>query len=75
MLVDYMNEHKLLKEQLIGGINYGITQNLRRARVRFLAGAKYFSLLYSVRTGSEAHPASYPMSTGGSFTGGTAGGT
>jgi hypothetical protein len=31
-----------------------------------------FSLLHSVQTGSEAHPASYPMGTGGSFPGGKA---
>jgi hypothetical protein len=31
-----------------------------------------FSLLHSVQTGSGAHPASYPMGTGGSFPGGKA---
>jgi hypothetical protein len=31
-----------------------------------------FSLLQSVQTGSEAHPASYPMGNGGSFAGGKA---
>jgi hypothetical protein len=30
---------------------------------------KVFSLLHSVHTGSEAHPASYPMGTGGDFPG------
>jgi hypothetical protein len=30
---------------------------------------KNFSLLHSVRTGPWVHPASYPISTGGSFTG------
>jgi hypothetical protein len=34
--------------------------------VGFLAGADV-SLLHNVQTGSGAHPASYPMSTGGSF--------
>jgi hypothetical protein len=34
---------------------------------RFPAGARYFSLLYYVQTGSGVHPASYSMSTGGSF--------
>jgi hypothetical protein len=33
-----------------------------------------FSLLHVVRTGSGAHPASYPMGTGGSFPGGKAAG-
>jgi hypothetical protein len=29
--------------------------------IRFLAGTKDFSLLYRVKTGSDAHPAYYPM--------------
>jgi hypothetical protein len=33
-----------------------------------------FSLLHVVQTGSGAHPASYPMGTGGSFPGGKAAG-
>jgi hypothetical protein len=33
-----------------------------------------FSLLQSVQTGSEVHPTSYPMGTGGSFLGGKAAG-
>jgi hypothetical protein len=32
------------------------------------------SLLHVVQTGSGAHPASYPMGTGGSFSGGKAAG-
>jgi hypothetical protein len=42
------------------------------ARVRFPA-VKDFSLLHSIQTDSGAHPASYPMGTGGSFPGGKAG--
>jgi hypothetical protein len=34
--------------------------------VRFPMGQE-FSLLHFVQTGSRAHPASYPMGTGGSF--------
>jgi hypothetical protein len=34
--------------------------------VRF-AAVQDFSLLHSVQTDSGAHPASYPMGTGGSF--------
>jgi hypothetical protein len=34
-----------------------------------------FSLLQIVQNGSEAHPTSYPMGTGGSFPGGKAAGT
>jgi hypothetical protein len=45
-----------------------------RARVRFPAGVRDFSLLQSVQTGSEAHPFTYPMSTGGYFSGGKAAG-
>jgi hypothetical protein len=43
------------------------------ARVRFPA-VQDFSLLHSVQIGSGAHPASHPMSTGGSFAGGKAAG-
>jgi hypothetical protein len=32
--------------------------------VRFSEGEKYFSLLHKVLTGSGAHAASYPVSTG-----------
>jgi hypothetical protein len=35
--------------------------------VRFPARAENFSLRRGVQTGSGAHPASYPMGTGGSF--------
>jgi hypothetical protein len=40
--------------------------------VRFPAGEGNFSLRHRVQTGSGAHPASYPMGTGGSFPGGKA---
>jgi hypothetical protein len=32
-------------------------------------GQDLFSLLHSVQTGSDVHPASYPMGAGGSFPG------
>jgi len=35
--------------------------------VRFPAGAGNISLRHRVQTGSEAYPASYQISTGGSF--------
>jgi hypothetical protein len=38
-------------------------------RDQFPAEARDFSLLHSVKTGSEVHPASYKMGTGGSFRG------
>jgi uncharacterized membrane protein YgcG len=43
-------------------------------RVRFPAGAGNFSLHHRVKTGSGAHPASYPTGTGGSYSGGKAAG-
>jgi hypothetical protein len=42
--------------------------------VRFPAGARDFSLLHRVQTGSGAHPASYTIGTGGSFPGDKAAG-
>jgi len=41
------------------------------AGVQFPAGAMLgsFSLRHHVQTGSEVHPASYPMSTGGKVAG------
>jgi hypothetical protein len=35
--------------------------------VRFLGGTRDFSLLYIVQTVSGAHPAAYPLGTGGSL--------
>jgi hypothetical protein len=49
---------------------YGLDE--RGSRVRFPAGAGNFSLHHRVQNGSEAHPASYPMGTRGSFPGGKA---
>jgi hypothetical protein len=46
----------------------------RGSRVRFPSGAGNFSLHHRVQNGSGAHPASYPMGTRGSFTGGKAAG-
>jgi hypothetical protein len=42
----------------------------RVIEVRSPTGAEDFSSSPCVKTGSEAHPASYPMGTGGSFPGG-----
>jgi hypothetical protein len=44
---------------------YGLDD--RMIGVRFPVGAGNFSLRLHVQTGSGAHPASYPMGTGGSF--------
>jgi hypothetical protein len=43
-------------------------------RKEFDSRQGYFSLLHSVQTRSEAHPASYAMGTGGSFPKGKADG-
>jgi hypothetical protein len=50
--------------------DYGLDD--RAIGVRSLAGAKYFSYILCVQTGSGAHPASSPMDTGGPFPGGKA---
>jgi hypothetical protein len=42
------------------------------AGVQFLAGARDFSLLHVVQTGSGTHPASSPMGNCGSVPGGNA---
>jgi hypothetical protein len=48
----------------------GIAIKLRTGR----SGVGNFSLRHRVQNGSGSHPASYPMSTGGSFPGGKAAG-
>jgi hypothetical protein len=50
--------------------DYG--QDDRAIGVRSTAGAKDFSSSLCVQTGSEAHPASSPVGTGGPFPGGKA---
>jgi hypothetical protein len=54
------------------GIATGYGLDDQGAGVRVPVGQQ-FSLLHVVRTGSGALPASYPMGTGGSFSGGEAG--
>jgi hypothetical protein len=39
------------------------------AGIRFPAGVRHFSLLYSIQTDSGAHSASCPVGNGGSFPG------
>jgi hypothetical protein len=51
------------------GIALGYGLNDRGSRVQFPAGVGNFSLHHRVQNGSGAHPASYPMSTRGSFSG------
>jgi hypothetical protein len=56
------------------GIALGYGLDDRGSRVRFPAGAGNFSLHYRVQNGSGSRPASYPMGTRGSFSGGKAAG-
>jgi hypothetical protein len=49
------------------GIGIGYELENRGTGIRFPAGARDFSVLHSVQTGSGAHPSSYPISTGGPF--------
>jgi hypothetical protein len=54
------------------GIALGYGLDDRGSRVQFPVGAGKFSIHHRVPNGSGAHPASYPMGTGGSFPGGKA---
>jgi hypothetical protein len=54
--------------QSVHWLGYGLDH--RGSRVRFPAGAGNFSFHHRVQTGSGAHPAFYPIGTGGSFPGG-----
>jgi hypothetical protein len=56
------------------GIVLGYGLDDRGSRVCFPAGAGNFSLHLRFQNGSGAHPASYPVGTGGSFPGGKAAG-
>jgi hypothetical protein len=72
---DYLR-HRLQKgsrNSSVGtALGYGLDD--RGCRVRFLAGVGNFSVHHRVQNGSDAHPASYPMGTRGSFLGGKAAG-
>jgi hypothetical protein len=64
--------HRSLKSRGPGsavGIATGYVLDDQGVGVRVLVG-KEFSLLRVIQTSSEAHPASYPMGTGGSSLGG-----
>jgi hypothetical protein len=54
------------------GIALGYGLDDRGSRVRFPAGAGFFSLHHRVQNGSGTHPASYPMGIMYSFPGGKA---
>jgi hypothetical protein len=64
---------KIIRKLSVGiALGYGLDD--RGPRVRLPAGAGNFSLHHRVQNGSEAHPASYPMGTRGSFPWGKAAG-
>jgi hypothetical protein len=56
------------------GIALGYRLDDRDSRFRFPAVAGNFSIHHRIQNGSGAHPASYPMCTRGSFSGGKAAG-
>jgi hypothetical protein len=65
--------HTKSRDNSVGiALGYGLED--RGSRVRFSVGAGNFSPHHRVQNGSGAHPASYPMGTGGSFLGGKAAG-
>jgi hypothetical protein len=59
---------------ILAGIALGYGLDDRGSGIQFPARAGNFSLHHRIQNGSEAHPASYPMGTGGSFPGGKAAG-
>jgi hypothetical protein len=59
------------RDSLVGtALGYGL--DVRGSKIRLPARAGNFSLHHRVQNGFRAHPASYPMGTGGSFSGGEA---
>jgi hypothetical protein len=62
------NHHHKSRDSSVG-IALGYWLDDRGSRVRFPAGAGNFSFHHRVQNGSEAHPASCPMGTRGSFPG------
>jgi hypothetical protein len=72
-MLNFSTELSILKRSGSSvGIALGYGLDDRGSRVRLLAGAGNFSLHHRVQNGSGVHPASYPMSTWGSFHGGKA---
>jgi hypothetical protein len=71
-----INLPKLIKSRYSSvGIALGYGLDDLDSRFRFPAGAGNFSLHHRVQNSSGAHPASYPLGTRGSFSGGKAAGT
>jgi hypothetical protein len=61
--------HQIWSRVSSGSIVFDYRLDDRAIGVRSLAGAKDFSFVLCVQTGSGAHPASYPLGTGGPFSG------
>jgi hypothetical protein len=73
--IKYINNDKLCDYRSrvsLGSIVSDYRLDNRVIGVRSPAGAKDFSSILCVQTGSEAHPASCTMGTGGPFPGGKA---
>jgi hypothetical protein len=69
----YMQTHVRSRDSSVGtATSYGLDD--RKIGDRFPVGAGNFSLRHHVQTRSGAHPASYPLGTGGSLAGGKAAG-
>jgi hypothetical protein len=71
-LISYLQYNKSRGSSVGIAQDYGLQD--RGWKFRFPAGAGNFSIHHRVQNGSGAHPASYPMGTGGSFPGGKAAG-
>jgi hypothetical protein len=67
--INFLNILILVSRDSSVGIALGYGLDDRGSRVRFPTGAGNFSLHHHVQNGSGAHPASYPMGTGGSSLG------
>jgi hypothetical protein len=61
--------HYLWSRDSSVGVAVGYRLDDRGSRFRFPAGAGNFSLYHQVQDGLGAHPASYPMGTGGTAAG------
>jgi hypothetical protein len=64
----YMKAHRVSSGSIVS--DYGLDD--RAIAVRSPAGAKDFSSILCIQTGSGAHPASWTIGTGGPFPGGKA---
>jgi hypothetical protein len=74
MFTDYERKYPFNSRDSSVGIALGYGLDDWDSRVRILAEDGNFSLHHRVQNGSGAHPASYPMGTRGSFSGGKAAG-